>query len=137
MRPLVFALFAFVASGVVAQESRVVAAEGKLNREQITFYLSRAELAEIAPWRIEARNASASPKDAMAIARRQLPRLFSPRIRWWLHDVRMREVAPDRWIYVVWCTREYPPTTAVTGGDYVEIPVSMRGATFKPRLKSF
>ncbi len=134
----VFTLALLILGGQEAMAREpVLAGDGKVDRTQYSFHLSDDDIAKIAPWRLEVKNSSTSPNDAIAIARRQLAQLVSRRVRWEQQGVSLKEIGRDRWIYVVRFWREYPLTTAVYGGDYFEIPVSLRGAIYNPKIKRF
>jgi hypothetical protein len=75
-----------------------------------------------------------APRHAIEVARKQLKSFVGDGNKWRCDGISLFDLGKDRWIFLVRFGREYPPTTAVYGGEYFDIPVLMNGSVVKPTI---
>jgi hypothetical protein len=107
---------------------------GKADGNSFDFSLTKAEIVATPRWKTGSEHPAVSPRDAISTARNQLKTFVADGDKWRLDNICLFDLGEDRWIYVVRFGREYPPTTAVFGAEYLEIPVLMDGSTVKPKV---
>lgn len=133
MRILVLASLLVFALSALADD-RVQVGSGKTDGNSFAFALSKAEIDSTPRWVSDSDHHAVAPRHAIDIARNQLKGFVADGDKWRLDDVCLFDLGHDRWIYVVRFGRQYPPTTAVYGGEYLEIPVLMNGSVVKPTV---
>jgi hypothetical protein len=133
MRALVVLSLLLLAVAALADDP-VQVASGKADGNSFAFTLSKAEIEVTPRWGSDSQHHAVSPQRAIDIARNQLKTFVADGDKWRRDDICLFDLGGDRWIYVVRFGREYPPTTAVYGGEYLEIPVLMNGSTVKPKI---
>jgi len=107
---------------------------GQADGNSFDFSLTKAEIQATPRWKSDSEHHAVSPRDAITAARNQLKTFVADGGKWRLDNICLFDLGEDRWIYVVRFFREYPPTTAVFGGEYLEIPVLMNSFTVKPKV---
>ena len=135
MRPLVVAAVLLILPRfLLAQVESSAAGHARADGKQLWFPVTAADVRQAPTWPQDAENPPLPPREAIAIARRQLSGLVSDPAVWEFEEICLSRFSEDRWAYFVRFRREYGPNVAVTGGDYFHIPVLMNGTTVEPKI---
>jgi len=107
---------------------------GKADGKQFTFVLTSVEIHKTPQWHSGSVSRAVTPRQAIYAARKQLKSFVGDGDKWPFDDISLFDLGEDRWIFQVRFHRDYGPTTAVTAGEYFNIPVLMNGAVVKPTI---
>jgi hypothetical protein len=132
MRVVVLTALLFCAIAAIAGELFSIVPWGRAEGKEFKFTVTDADVRSTPAWQPDAANPPLPPLRAQEIARKQLEQFVSDHAKWRLHEISLRNVGDNHWVYVVRFDRQ-PPEVPTDSASFF-IPVLMNGAILQPEV---